>query len=78
MKYTLIGILLVASILLVWSFRTGTGQDAVMMGVAIISVIFFSSIDSLWNFLYSRKAKPAERLKADGVNVIAVKSPEKK
>jgi hypothetical protein len=74
MKYTILGILLTASILLIWSMRTGTAQDGIMMGIAIVSVIFFSSIDSLWNALYSKKGKTIKPPPADGVNVIVVKA----
>ena len=74
MKYTILGILLTASILLIWSMRTGTAQDGIMMGIAIVSVIFFSSIDSLWNALYSKKGKTIKPPPADGVNVIVVRA----
>ena len=74
MKYTILGILLIAALLLIWSMRTGTAQDGIMMAVAIVSVVFFSSIDSLWNALYSRKGKTIKPPVADGVHVITVKS----
>ncbi|MCX5689564.1 MAG: hypothetical protein NTV94_07225 [Planctomycetota bacterium] len=74
MKYTILGILLTAGLLLIWSMRTGTAQDGIMMAVAIVSVIFFSSIDSLWNALYSKKGKTIKPPQADGVNVIVVRA----
>jgi hypothetical protein len=74
MKYTILGILLTAGLLLLWSMRTGTAQDGIMMAVAIVSVIFFSSIDSLWNALYSKKGKTIKPPPADGVNVIVVRA----
>lgn len=74
MKYTIVGILLVATVLIMWSLATGNVQEAIMMTVAIISVTFFSSIDSLWNYLYGRKHGPAGPAKPRGDNVIVVKS----
>ncbi|MEI7657438.1 MAG: hypothetical protein WCK33_05165 [Phycisphaerae bacterium] len=74
MKYTIVGILIVALVLIMWSLATGNVQEAVMMTVAIVSVTFFSSIDSLWNYLYGRKNGPAGPAKPQGDNVIVVKS----
>ncbi len=74
MKYTILGILLVAGALMAWSLVTGNLQEAMMMAVAIVSVTFFSSIDSLWNYLYSRQNGPKRPAKPEGDHVIVVRS----
>lgn len=74
-KYTIAAILIVASILLVWMYRTGTVQDILIMIVAIVSVTFFASIDSLWNYLYNRNDTQRAAMK-DGGERVVVKLPD--
>jgi hypothetical protein len=74
-KYTIIGILAISALLLVWIYRTGTTQDFLIMLVAIVSVTFFSSIDSLWNYLYPNSPR-AQKARAKG-DAIVVKLPGK-
>jgi hypothetical protein len=61
MKYTIAAILIVAAILIIWMARTGTVQDVLFMVVAIVCVVFFASIDSLWTYLYRRQDAAAHR-----------------
>ena len=70
MKYTIAGILLVATALLIWVGKTGSGTDVAIMAVAIVSVTFFASLGNLWNIIYRKKQ--AER-KVDLSNATVIR-----
>ncbi|MBS0197860.1 MAG: hypothetical protein JSR77_13985 [Planctomycetes bacterium] len=66
MKYTIAAIATIAAGLLIWVLIAGSGTDAVIMVVAIISVTFFASLPNLWNSMYRKHAapKPVDRSNA--------------
>ncbi len=75
MKYTIAAILVVATALLIWVAREGTGTDVAIMVVAIISVTFFASMGNMWNSMY--KKHKIKRV-VDRSNATVVRAPAKR
>ncbi len=77
MKYTILGILIVASLLIMWIIKTSdSSNDVWLMVVAIISVVFFASMPSIWTAMYNNKVKGTNKPDLNDPNVVQVRLPK--
>jgi len=76
MKYTILGILFVAALLIMWIIRTSDNiNDIWLMVVAIVSVVFFASVPNIWTSMYNTKVKVNGKPDLSDPNVVQVRLP---
>lgn len=76
MKYTILGIMLVAALLIMWIIKTSDStNDVWLMVVAIISVVFFASVPNIWTSMYNSKVKGNGKPDLNDPNVVQVRLP---